>query len=86
MGFAIATSVKPDILIVDEILGVGDYKFQAKCEERIRNMISGGVTVLLVTHDINKIKGMCSRAMLLERGRLVSIGGLDEVCAAYGVN
>jgi len=86
LGFAVATSVKPEILIVDEILGVGDYKFQDKCESRIKNMISDGVTVLLVTHDIGKIKEMCSRAMLLERGSLVCIGTVDEVCDVYGDN
>jgi ABC-type polysaccharide/polyol phosphate transport system ATPase subunit len=85
LGFAVATSVKPDILIVDEILGVGDYKFMEKCQKRIKNMISGGVTVLLVSHDTYTIKEMCSRAMLLEKGNLVCIGDVDEVCKAYGV-
>jgi ABC-type polysaccharide/polyol phosphate transport system ATPase subunit len=84
LGFAVATSVQPDILIVDEILGVGDFKFQKKCEERINKMISGGVTVLLVTHNVTKIKEMCSRAMLLEKGKLVCIGDVDEVCEIYG--
>jgi len=84
LGFAVATSVQPEILIVDEILGVGDFMFQAKCEERIRGMIENGVTVLLVTHDVNKIKEMCSRALLLDKSRLVCIGSVDEVCAAYG--
>ena len=84
LGFAVATSVKPEILIVDEILGVGDYKFQEKCESRIRDMISGGVTVLLVTHNAAKLKSMCSRALLLEKGRLICIGDVDEVCEAYG--
>jgi len=84
LGFAVATSVKPEILIVDEILGVGDYKFQDKCENRIMDMISGGVTVLLVTHDVGKIKEMCSRAMLLEKGNLISIGDVNEVCEIYG--
>ena len=84
LGFAVATSVKPEILIVDEILGVGDYKFQEKCEARITDMISGGVTVLLVTHNINKIKEMCSRALMLEKGNLVCLGSVDEVCEAYG--
>ena len=83
LGFAVATSVQPDILIVDEILGVGDYKFMAKCEERIKNMISGGVTVLLVSHIIDTIKDMCSRAMLIEKGKLVCIGDVDEVCSVY---
>ena len=84
LGFAVATSVEPDILIVDEILGVGDYKFRAKCEERIKNLISGGVTVLLVSHNTKSIKEMCSRALLLEKGQLVCIGDVDEVCAVYG--
>ena len=84
LGFAVATSVKPDVLIVDEILGVGDYKFQEKCEERLQNMISGGVTVLLVSHNIKTIREMCSRAILLKKGELVCAGGVDEVCAAYG--
>jgi len=84
LGFAVATSVQPEILIVDEILGVGDYKFQLKCKQRIQDMISGGVTVLLVTHHIDSIKSMCTRAMLLEKGKLVCIGSVDEVSAAYG--
>ncbi|MCL1835081.1 MAG: ABC transporter ATP-binding protein [Oscillospiraceae bacterium] len=84
LGFAVATSVKPDILIVDEILGVGDYKFQSKCEQRISDMIDSGVTVLLVSHNINSIKKMCSRAILLEKGRLKAIGAVEEVCEAYG--
>lgn len=84
LGFAVATSVQPDILIVDEILGVGDYKFQAKCEERIENMITEGVTVLLVSHAIKTIKKMCSRALLLKKGEIVCIGDVDEVCKVYG--
>jgi len=84
LGFAVATSVQPDILIVDEILGVGDYKFMAKCEERINNMISNNTTVLLVTHNTDKIKEMCSRAVLLEKGQVVCVGDVDEVCKVYG--
>ena len=84
LGFAIATSVKPDILIVDEVLGVGDYLFHAKCEDRIQNMISGGATVLVVSHSIKTIKEMCSRAILLRKGETVCVGDVDEVCAAYG--
>jgi ABC-type polysaccharide/polyol phosphate transport system ATPase subunit len=86
LGFAVATSVQPDILIVDEILGVGDYLFQEKCEQRIKNMISRGVTVLLVSHDINTIKEMCTRAVLLKRGEVVCFGAVDEVCKVYGDN
>jgi len=84
LGFAVATSVKPEILIVDEILGVGDYKFQEKCEKRIIDMISDGVTVLLVTHSAIKIKEMCSRALLLEKGEMVCIGDVEDVLEAYG--
>ena len=84
LGFAVATTVEPDILIVDEILGVGDYLFKAKCEERIHKMIKNGVTVLLVSHDIKVIKEMCTRAILLEKGKVVCIGDIDEVCTVYG--
>ena len=84
LGFAVATSVQPEILIVDEILGVGDYKFQEKCENRINNMIENGATVLLVSHAIKTIKEMCSRAILLDKGRVVCIGDVDEVCEIYG--
>ena len=84
LGFAIATSVQPDVLIVDEILGVGDYKFQAKCEQRISNMIADGATVLLVSHNINTIQDMCSRAILLKKGEVACIGDVEEVCRIYG--
>ena len=84
LGFAVATSVQPDILIVDEVLGVGDYKFMEKCTIRLNNMISQGITVLLVSHNIATIKEMCSRAILLEKGEAICIGDVDEVCEAYG--
>ena len=83
LGFAVATSVKPEVLIVDEILGVGDFKFVKKCEERISNMIAQGTTVLLVAHNISIIKEMCSRAMLLRKGEVVCIGDVEEVCDVY---
>jgi len=84
LGFAVATSVQPDILIVDEALGVGDYKFKAKCEARIQDMIDQGATVLVVSHSAKEIKSMCSRALLLRRGEMVCLGNVDEVCKAYG--
>ena len=84
LGFAIATSVQPEILIVDEILGVGDYKFQEKCEKRINDMIARGITVLLVAHSLPTIKSMCSRAMLLEKGKVICIGSVEEVINTYG--
>jgi ABC-2 type transport system ATP-binding protein/lipopolysaccharide transport system ATP-binding protein len=83
LGFAVATQVEPDILIVDEILGVGDHLFTKKCEQRIKDMLSGGATVLLVSHDIKTIKDMCSRAMLLSKGKLICVGSVEEVCKVY---
>ena len=83
LGFAIATLVKPDILIVDEILAVGDFLFQQKCEKRIADMMSGGTTVLIVSHSIEQIQRLCSRVVWLERGRVKKIGATDEVCAEY---
>lgn len=83
LGFAIATQVDPDILIIDEILGVGDYHFAQKCEMRIQELLSGGTTVLLVSHSIDTIKKMCTRAMILDRGQMIAIGTVDEICAIY---
>jgi len=83
LGFAVATSVQPDILIVDEVLGVGDYKFQAKCDKRISSMIANGATVLMVSHSMAKMKEACSRAILLKKGEVICAGSVDEVCKVY---
>lgn len=83
LGFAIATSINPDLLIVDEILAVGDFKFQQKCEERINQMIELGTTVILVSHSIEQMKNLCSKGVVLEKGRVVSYGDIDEVCDFY---
>lgn len=83
LGFAIATLVKPEILIVDEILGVGDFLFQQKCEKRIQEMMGGGTTVLIVSHSIEQIERLCRRVMWLEHGRVRMLGGTEEVCRAY---
>jgi ABC-type polysaccharide/polyol phosphate transport system ATPase subunit len=83
LGFAIATLVKPDILIVDEILAVGDYLFQEKCEKRIADMMSGGTTVLIVSHAIDQIERLCQRVIWLEKGKVKKIGETKEVCAEY---
>ena len=83
LGFAVATNVEPEILIVDEILGVGDYKFKKKCEERIKKMISDGITVLLVSHTKDTIMDMCSRAALLNKGAIAAVGSAEEVCEVY---
>ncbi len=83
LGFAVATLVKPDILIVDEILAVGDYLFQQKCEKRIFDMMAGGTTVLIVSHSIDQIERLCSRVIWLEKGRVKKIGETEEICAEY---
>lgn len=83
LGFAIATEVRPDILIVDEVLSVGDYRFQEKCEERIHAMIEDGTTVILVSHDIDTIKKLCNRAAWIDHGRLRSVGPARRICKAY---
>ena len=83
LGFAIATMVQPDILIVDEVLSVGDYKFQQKCEDRIQNMIKQGITVVLVSHDISMIKKICTKVVWLEHGMVKDIGSTMEICDNY---
>ncbi|MCL1883462.1 MAG: ABC transporter ATP-binding protein [Defluviitaleaceae bacterium] len=83
LGFSVATQVEPDILIIDEILGVGDYLFAQKCEERIASMLSGGTTVLLVSHAAETIKKLCTRAMILQKGEVTAIGSVDEINEIY---
>ena len=83
IGFAIATITKPDILIVDEILAVGDFKFQEKCEQRINSMINGDTTVIIVSHSIDQIERLCKHCAWLEKGKLKMIGDAKEVCNAY---
>ena len=83
LGFAIATMVKPDILVVDEILSVGDYQFQQKCYGRMREMLDGGTTLLYVSHDINSVRELCDHAIWLEKGRVRKSGLVGEVCDEY---
>lgn len=83
IAFSIATITKPDILIADEILSVGDFMFQEKCEKRMAELMSGGTTVILVSHSIDQIERMCDRVTWLEKGRVRMTGKTDEVCAAY---
>lgn len=86
LGFAIATSFVPDILIVDEVLAVGDYKFQEKCEKRMRDIISGGTTVLFVSHSIEQVKKLCSRVVWIEKGKVIEEGVPEVVCEHYKGN
>lgn len=83
LAFAIATVGIPDVLIVDEVLSVGDYHFQQKCEERIHNMKDQGTTILFVSHSMEQVKSLCSRVVWLERGRIRSIGDAEKLCAEY---
>lgn len=83
LGFSIATLVKPDILIVDEILAVGDFLFQQKCERRIAEMMSGGTTVLIVSHSIEQIERLCTRILWLDHGKTRMIGDTATVCEQY---
>lgn len=83
LGFAVATNVEADILIFDEVLGVGDFKFQKKCKDRIKELLFGGATVLLVSHDTNTIKNICTDALILSGGELVCQGDVESVCKAY---
>lgn len=83
LAFSIAVQVDPEILIVDEILSVGDAAFQAKSEEKMLQMIRGGTTVLFVSHSVEQIRKLCSRALWLERGVLREAGDCDTVCGHY---
>lgn len=83
LGFSIATLVKPDILIVDEILSVGDFLFQQKCEARINELMSGGTTVLIVSHSIEQIERLCNRVIWLDHGKVKMIGETAAVCGEY---
>lgn len=83
LGFAIATEVRPDILIVDEVLSVGDYQFQQKCEARIRNMIDRGTTILLVSHDLGMIKRLCNKVLWLDHGHRKDMGETERICREY---
>lgn len=83
LGFSIATISKPDILIADEILGVGDHKFQLKCEKRMEEIIHNGATVILVSHSINQVKEICTQAAWLSKGQLINVGPAEAVCNEY---
>lgn len=82
LAFSIATIVNPEILIVDEILSVGDIAFQAKSEAKMLEMIGGGTTVLFVSHSVEQIKKMCDRVIWLDHGKMVKMGG-KEICDEY---
>lgn len=83
LGFSIATMINPDILIIDEILAVGDIKFKKKSSEKIKSLMSDGVTVLLVSHSIGQIREICNRCIWIEKGHIIMDGEANQVCDAY---
>ena len=83
LGFAVATMVDPEILICDEVLSVGDYQFRKKCNERMEEMLSGGTTLLYVSHNIDSVKKLCTHALWLDHGEVIMAGEAKEVCDAY---
>ena len=83
LAFSIATIVNPEILIVDEILSVGDIKFQEKSKNKMMEMIKGGTTVLYVSHSLQSIKDLCTKVVWLEHGKVVKTGDVNKICDEY---
>ena len=83
LAFSIATIVNPEILIVDEILSVGDIKFQEKSKKKMMEMIKGGTTVLYVSHSLESIKDLCTKVVWLEHGKVIKIGNTKKICDEY---
>ena len=83
LGFAIATIVEPEILILDEVLSVGDAKFRKKSEKKITDMFDKGVTVLFVSHSLDQVMRLCNKAIILDHGELKAYGGINEVSGIY---
>lgn len=83
LGFSIATVVEPDILILDEVLSVGDKKFRKKSEKKIMSMFDRGVTVLFVSHSLEQVQRLCDKAIILDSGRLVAKGPVDQIARIY---
>ena len=83
LGFSIATSVRADILIVDEVLAVGDFRFQQKCHRRLEQMMAEGTTLLFVSHSTQQVRQLCKKAVWLKKGRVVDYGEVNQVCDRY---
>ena len=83
LGFAIATIVQPEILIVDEVLAVGDAAFQEKCQERMQKMLKSGTTLLFVSHTMSSVRQLCDHAIWLDKGSVIMQGEAAGVCDAY---
>lgn len=83
LGFAIATAVEPQILILDEVLSVGDAKFRKKSEDKVRSMFEKGVTVLFVSHSTEQVRRLCDKAIILKKGEVIASGEVNEICDVY---
>ena len=83
LGFAIATIIKADILVVDEVLAVGDFRFQEKCKEKIAALLEGGTTLLFVSHGKEQVKQLCPKSVWLDHGKMMAFGDTEEVYALY---
>ena len=83
LGFAIATVISADILIIDEVLAVGDFKFQEKCKSKIAELIADGATLLFVSHSADQVKELCTKAIWLDGGQVMAYGSSEEVCDLY---
>lgn len=83
LGFSIATMIKADILVVDEVLAVGDFNFQEKCKRRMAELMEGGTTLLFVSHNANQVKQLCSKAIWFDHGQLMAYGETEEVYDLY---
>ena len=83
LAFSIATMVEPEILIIDEVLSVGDAKFQEKSREKMNSLLDEDATVLFVSHSTQQVRNICNRAIWLEKGELITQGDVNEVCDAY---
>lgn len=83
LAFAIASLVQPDILILDEVLSVGDGAFRKKSEEKMKEIISGGATTILVSHSLSQIRKMCNKVLWLDKGKMMAFGDTQEICDKY---
>lgn len=83
LGFSICTAVSPDILILDEVLSVGDAKFRKKSEQKVLSMFDTGVSVMFVSHSLAQVKRLCNKAMILDHGSMLAYGDIDEVAEIY---
>ena len=83
LAFSIASLVEPDILILDEVLSVGDGAFRKKSENKMKEIINGGATTILVSHSLNQIKNLCNKVLWMDHGRQVDFGGAEEICDKY---